>query len=94
VEEEILGDDYFVGCDCLGAETYYGPESPEDLSKANRVLTPAEQTAVTEWKTSRLPWYQKDAFAGLKVWQAGLAGLGAAGIVSGVLIAAFGGKRR
>jgi hypothetical protein len=91
---EELDNDYFLGTDLLGEDPYYGPASPEDLANANRALTPAEQQAVTEWKASKLPWYQKDAFGGLKVWQVGLGGAGVVGIVSGVLIAVFGGRKR
>lgn len=42
---------YSYGCDILGAAPVYGPESPEDLANADRVLTPAEQTFLSNYQS-------------------------------------------
>jgi hypothetical protein len=46
------------GLDIFGADEY-GPLSPEQLSKLDRVLTPAEQKSVDDWQTSQSNAAQK-----------------------------------
>ncbi len=83
---------YHEGTDFLGADADYGPPSPQQLMQANRPLTAAEQGLVNDWKKNTMSFLQREAFGGLKVWQAGALGIGALGILSGVLVAAFGRK--
>lgn len=91
--EEILDDDdYFAGLDALGAEDDYGPPSPQQLMQANRPLTASEQGIVNQWNAQHPSFLQRPAFGGLKVWQAGLAGIGLVGVITGVGLLAFGRK--
>lgn len=91
--EEILDDDdYFAGLDALGADEDYGPPSPQQLMQANRPLSAAEQGIVNQWKAQNPSFLERPAFGGLKVWQAGLAGIGVVGVLTGVGLLAFGRK--
>lgn len=96
--EELFDDDYFTGADALGVDEDYGPPSPQQLmqAQANRALTPAEQGIVSQWKAQNPSFLERpvSALGGMKVWQVGLAGVGLAGVLTGVGLLAFGGRKR
>ncbi len=83
--------DYWVGTDLLGDDPYvdYGPPSPQQLlEKANTEIAKMKGAGGAK----PVSFLQKEAFGGLKVWQAGALGIGVIGILSGLGIALVRGK--
>ncbi len=68
-------------------------KTPAEVAVAKEAVKKAAMQVASESKGGILGFLNRDVAGGIKVWQIGLGGLGLVGLITGIVLAATGGKK-